>query len=65
MDALRRARSDVAALALVTAAGTVGYLLLGFSPLNAALPDGDHDLDGRVRRGRADVDAAAGSSRSC
>lgn len=35
MDALRRARIGVAALALVVAAGTAGYLILGFSPMNA------------------------------
>ena len=35
MDALRRARHGLAALALVTAAGTIGYLLIGFSPMNA------------------------------
>ncbi len=35
MDALRRARWGVAALAAVTAVGTLGYLVLGFSPLNA------------------------------
>jgi voltage-gated potassium channel len=35
VDALRRARLGLAALALVTAGGTVGYLLLGFSPMNA------------------------------
>jgi voltage-gated potassium channel len=35
VDALRRARLGLAALALVTAAGTIGYLLLGFSPMNA------------------------------
>jgi voltage-gated potassium channel len=35
VEALRRARFGLAALAVVTAAGTLGYLLLGFSPLNA------------------------------
>jgi len=35
VDALRRARFGLAALALVTAAGTIGYLILGFSPMNA------------------------------
>jgi voltage-gated potassium channel len=35
VDALRRARIGVAALALVVASGTVGYLILGFSPMNA------------------------------
>jgi voltage-gated potassium channel len=35
VDALRRARLGLAALALVTASGTIGYLLLGFSPMNA------------------------------
>jgi voltage-gated potassium channel len=35
VDALRRARWGLAALALVTAAGTIGYLILGFSPMNA------------------------------
>ena len=35
VDALRRARFGLAALALVTATGTIGYLLLGFSPMNA------------------------------
>jgi voltage-gated potassium channel len=35
VDALRRARWGVAALAAVTAVGTLGYLVLGFSPLNA------------------------------
>jgi voltage-gated potassium channel len=35
VDALRRTRIGVGALALVVAAGTIGYLLLGFSPMNA------------------------------
>jgi voltage-gated potassium channel len=35
VDALHRARIGVAALVLVMATGTLGYLLLGFSPMNA------------------------------
>jgi voltage-gated potassium channel len=35
VDALRRARFGLAALGFVTAAGTIGYLLLGFAPMNA------------------------------
>jgi voltage-gated potassium channel len=35
VDALRRARLGLAALGLVTAAGTIGYLVLGFTPMNA------------------------------
>jgi voltage-gated potassium channel len=35
VDALRRARIGVGALALVVAGGTAGYLILGFSPMNA------------------------------
>src|SRR3954454_7763228 len=35
VEALRRARFGLAALGLVTAAGTIGYLVLGFTPMNA------------------------------
>jgi len=35
VDAMRRARIGVGALALVVAGGTAGYLILGFSPMNA------------------------------
>jgi voltage-gated potassium channel len=35
VDALRRAKIGLAALAVVTATGTIGYLLVGFSPMNA------------------------------
>ena len=53
VSSVRRLVVALAALVAVTVFGTVGYLLLGFTLLEARLPDRHHRRHGRLPRGAA------------
>lgn len=55
----RRLTNALIVLVGVLVVGVVGYLLLGFSPLDG-VPDGHHGLDSRFRRGQAAVPTGYG-----